>query len=1053
MLGYVKILAEHEKTEVMEAIEIRRRGQIRHHDKATREPSLTLAKETRSVECRDLRMIIILRRIRSLEIVIAIVVHGSQEKLTLGGNIKQGRRKPDFVKSELKSKETSNPSEYDDHPEISAFHTSGFFRKGQRRFSSGLVMVSYLSPSSDLYSFHDFCLLVFSEYLDISKHNLVVNAVFKYTNVLGHYSHISVKKSDIELYGLEAILRAMLAGESDMTLYHGSDYVESLVSEEYEYYLSRSYFAFIYKPLTGGFASDSCSFRYCDALDVSRNANECFFECMSFLSPKCSNFNILRFRKKHGIPVTYGFPICLIQSYEALVGVRVCVVEDEVVVSRLGNETTFSPKVVYGDTSCGNVLLLKGDHYYVFWRLKTHQEILHLLEEEHGHAECPTPSEGKKAFTFFDYETVFDPHTSEALPYCVSYKNDEQIHVVLSTKPYQECEVIDSASRLLASRPRDDHCKRYLVGYNNSAFDNFLLLRSLMKSNEAISSVLVDSHNRLLYMRTSGCDVIDLYRFLLTPLSKACESFGCAKFKGSMDHLAVQESLFIKEENMTSYIEEKYLDIVQYSKSDVESLSELFHKVRDELFKLLGAFVEDYRTISSMSYKCFVRGLPKEIVLPIADEVVDAAVRRSIIGGRTQMFKPLEACSSCCNLDFVSLYPFVMMNRDYPLGTENPIFVKNYMQGFIGVYEVVVLSQPMLNIIPLRKDGDPLDWGFKGAISCWLTSVDYECLIRHSGKAEVKHGFVWKSKSSDLFTGFMRPIMEQKKTQDRHKESCNGEYNSCYRECLKLVLNSLSGKMIERTWKRKKIIVKTHLDIKRAEKSIDIDCYTPLQESPEYLVAEGEKRSTTIKTPSIIGSLIYSYAREWVYEQLLTRSETKYATDTDSLLLDYKEALEMKILHSDLFGTNEGQLVSESRHPFEAIFVSPKCYICFRKLVGHYGESYEFHRDGEYEILKPRWKGVRRGDKVVRDEKTRELIRAGRFSPEMLHNLYYKGTLDRALSVRVYRDMVIHPEKEVYILSNRMSRLDKEETRSPLALMNRYAIRKFVPKSDNMEAL
>eukprot|EP01098_Paradermamoeba_levis_P004496 TRINITY_DN1923_c0_g1_i5.p1 TRINITY_DN1923_c0_g1~~TRINITY_DN1923_c0_g1_i5.p1 ORF type:complete len:504 (-),score=0.83 TRINITY_DN1923_c0_g1_i5:325-1836(-) len=457
---------------------------------------------------------------------------------------------------------------------------------------------------------------------------------------------------------------------------------------------------------------------------------------------------------------------------------------------------------------------------------------------------------------------------------------------------------------------------------------------------------------------------------------------------------------------LEQHLEKNFLNIVEYSKSDVKSLKELFLRVREEFYGLLGVYIEDYKTISSMSYKCFKASLESTVVLPIADEQVDALVRKSIYGGRAQMFRPMQECEDTASLDFVSLYPFVMMNRDYPLGVENPVYTRTYERGLLGVYEVLIEKQPNLKIIPFRGKEEALDWTYEGQISCWITSVDYECLMRHSSKVEVRHGFVWKHKTSTLFKGFMGRIMEKKKAQDLYKRQKDQRYNKSYRECLKLVLNSLSGKMIERVWNKRKILVKTQLDIKRAEKRMIIDSYTPLQESSEYLIAEGKIRNPKIKTPSIIGSLIYSYAREWVYERALVRSNTKYGTDTDSLFLGYSEMLELREKNKDVFGFEEGQMTNEFDLPFASIFISPKCYIYYRKLNEDYREGYEFHKDGTHEILKPRWKGIRKEDKIIDDEHLVELIRNGRVNMEMLHDIYHNGGLKHALSIGAYKAMI-----------------------------------------------
>eukprot|EP01098_Paradermamoeba_levis_P003357 TRINITY_DN1544_c0_g1_i4.p2 TRINITY_DN1544_c0_g1~~TRINITY_DN1544_c0_g1_i4.p2 ORF type:complete len:305 (+),score=16.59 TRINITY_DN1544_c0_g1_i4:1516-2430(+) len=269
----------------------------------------------------------------------------------------------------------------------------------------------------------------------------MVNIVFKYINGLRHFAHLSSKRSDIDRYGLDSVLRRMLFQDVDFDLYHGSDKIMSIISEEYEYYLYMGYFAIVYKSRVGGLAPSLCSFRYCDVVDVSRNRFECFFECIEFLVKDMKAFDTNKFRAFINIGFSSGVPVSAIPTFEKITGASVCVVDDDVSVSFAEEQYTFAPKIIYGSLESGIKLLLKNGHYYVFWRLKDKDQLRAMLDEECEVRKEVTNTGKNKDFFFFDYETLYNPLTMRAIPYCVSYKlcsDETKTRVTLSTSPEWE---------------------------------------------------------------------------------------------------------------------------------------------------------------------------------------------------------------------------------------------------------------------------------------------------------------------------------------------------------------------------------------------------------------------------------------------------------------------------------------------------------------------------------------------------------------------------------------------------------------------------------------
>eukprot|EP01098_Paradermamoeba_levis_P011666 TRINITY_DN501_c0_g1_i8.p1 TRINITY_DN501_c0_g1~~TRINITY_DN501_c0_g1_i8.p1 ORF type:complete len:325 (+),score=8.14 TRINITY_DN501_c0_g1_i8:354-1328(+) len=289
----------------------------------------------------------------------------------------------------------------------------GSFRTRIKKYSQGVHISSYYSMAGSC-SAKDFSDAVFQEYSNLSACNEVVNIVFRYVNVFGHYNHLSIKRSDIQQYGFGRVLRRILTLEHDMSLYQGSDHIASLLSEDNDYYLSTRFFAIVYKPRIGGMLVDACSFIYCEAVDVTENVYDCFFDCVRFATGNFSSFDTISFRRSHGMRLNMGIPVSKIPLCEAAMNIKICVVEDDVTILREGSSSTIYPKVIYGTLGIGVTLLLKGGHYYVFWRLKDERSLLECLDRKEN---IPVHASPKKEFLFFSYRTVSDPSTAEVIPY------------------------------------------------------------------------------------------------------------------------------------------------------------------------------------------------------------------------------------------------------------------------------------------------------------------------------------------------------------------------------------------------------------------------------------------------------------------------------------------------------------------------------------------------------------------------------------------------------------------------------------------------------------
>jgi len=202
----------------------------------------------------------------------------------------------------------------------------------------------------------------------------------------------------------------------------------------------------------------------------------------------------------------------------------------------------------------------------------------------------------------------------------------------------------------------------------------------------------------------------------------------------------------------------------------------------------------------------------------------DASVRRRYAfvakckrGGISHVNQPGRHDESVVGVDVVSQYPTALMNMLMPAGKST--WVKKYEPRMHGFYEVRRLRfasdddkddgrcRRFRPIAYKGKNGESLDWKHRWSDpatrdesihidSQMLTYLTDECGLR---AFEVVEGLVSKQclKGEELFGRYVTPLVREKARQDALKDAGSGEYNVAMREACKLLLNSLTGKLVE----------------------------------------------------------------------------------------------------------------------------------------------------------------------------------------------------------------------------------------------------------------
>jgi len=337
-------------------------------------------------------------------------------------------------------------------------------------------------------------------------------------------------------------------------------------------------------------------------------------------------------------------------------------------------------------------------------------------------------------FIFFDYETVIDFNASNC------FKSYSLSILSLNGNQLNELERLDKESRMKKVMSEEDTNKReqalqqiadirksqcitflgfdcgvkfiewfleysknrqlVFIGFNNTNFDNFLMLEDflLYKENNSNCEITISdifyNGSQLLNFKIAGRHVFfDIRKHLVGSLKKNCEAFkieSCAKKE--CDHNYIQE-LHEKGE-LINYITTNDA-LKEYNEYDVLATAVLYKRYEQaldaiEATKSYSSKLYSIKTIGSLIYKVFDDNKKKlGFSLPKLEFEQYTDLQKSKIAGRVELFNGVQKVEErLASTDVCSLYPFVMsvLNCYYPCG-DKLIAVDSYKgDDEIGFY-------------------------------------------------------------------------------------------------------------------------------------------------------------------------------------------------------------------------------------------------------------------------------------------------------------------------------------------------------------------------------
>jgi hypothetical protein len=557
-------------------------------------------------------------------------------------------------------------------------------------------------------------------------------------------------------------------------------------------------------------------------------------------------------------------------------------------------------------------------------------------------------------YIFFDYETVIDFNNSNCMQsYSLSV-------LFLDNLQLQELEELDLLGRAIKNPTeeqeekrqkalntinliRQTNCKTFLgydcgrqfinwfleysldkvcvfIGFNNTNFDNFLMLEDFLKYNDEGNEVRISdifyNGSQLLNFKIAGChSFFDIRKHLVGSLKSNCNAFKIESVaKKDCDHAEMQRLHQAGE--LINYINTND-KLKEYNEYDVLATAVLYKRYVNaleaiEATKPYAKTIFTTKTIGSLIYKVFEDNKKTlNFDLPKLEYKQYDDLQKSKIAGRVEMFNGVQKVEErLVSTDVCSLYPFVMSVLDcyYPCGKEL-IEVDEYQGGDkIGFYYCDIdqscLSSKDLPNIYAKKSALENDWSTEEVLTDYLISNVMIGLLRKFGcSVVIKSGFVFpqKKKSCEMF-GFLLDFMKVKNEQDlegkKEKKGLDNCYNPALRETLKLLMNSLSGKVIEGLHTEKTVDVDTVSEyLKIADKAKSVNFINSVG-GKLFLTYEVDAEQICKKQqrPIYLGVLIYDYAKRYMYENSYSKigkSRLLY-TDTDASKFRHSDFIKWK---------------------------------------------------------------------------------------------------------------------------------------------------------------
>lgn len=449
-----------------------------------------------------------------------------------------------------------------------------------------------------------------------------------------------------------------------------------------------------------------------------------------------------------------------------------------------------------------------------------------------------------------------------------------------------------------ASRGKFFNC----IAHNCSRFDNYLLM-STFNEHDILDSQLQLRGTSIIGLQYKSHLFKDSCCFLVNSLANLCNGYcitdeekkfcKIASFDLHGKKVSNTELCFYRPElDYKEFLELQHTDkefwalYVKYCEYDCLSLGVVWHKFVQQCNAAIGKMGDwllkrcnatSCNTIGSLAKKLIdtINGLgpglnPKKSMksyLEFIDEDFEKYefVKNFKRGGISHCNQAGKHMEGIMGVDIKSQYPTAMMKMEVPVGESRWIEKEEKAHGFYELKNVVFKND---SFKPVAKSlfGQSLNWAVKTMdslfVDTWMLEYIRKDLVSYEFvKGLVSDDFIYGDK---LFGTYVGTLYAEKEQQDLFKESTDpllkAQYNKPYREVIKLLLNTPSGKMNEDPSRYFQIeyTKKPNIDDKQKMHTIN---------GVEF-VKDKSKTEFKINKWIVAGVMIYSYSKRLLFEYI-----------------------------------------------------------------------------------------------------------------------------------------------------------------------------------------
>lgn len=192
----------------------------------------------------------------------------------------------------------------------------------------------------------------------------------------------------------------------------------------------------------------------------------------------------------------------------------------------------------------------------------------------------------------------------------------------------------------------------------------------------------------------------------------------------------------------------------------------------------------------------------KDYIKKVVDDEKIKFINSFKRGGISHSNQPGKHTHELISYDIASQYPASMIHMLIPAGESEWVTSYNkFKHGYYELKNLVFDTDYKFKPVASINEKSVLVWDNNSIEHIKLDSFMLKYLQENYGlksfdvvKGLVSNGYI---KGEELFGDYVNTLYAEKKKQDEYKTTGNELYNPALRECIKLFLNSLSGKLVE----------------------------------------------------------------------------------------------------------------------------------------------------------------------------------------------------------------------------------------------------------------